>query len=68
MFTGYEHAVLVTNTGYEMLGLGQRYRDRADAENAFDELKNHWARTSGAGVALPRAPCTVASWPPWPWR
>ena len=40
--TGYECAVLVTNTGYEILGLGQLYRDRADAENAFDELKNQW--------------------------
>jgi hypothetical protein len=40
--TGYEHAVLVTNTEYEILSLGQLYRDRADAENAFDELKNQW--------------------------
>ena len=40
--TGYEYAVLVTNTDYELLGLGQLYRDRADAENAFDELKNQW--------------------------
>jgi hypothetical protein len=40
--TGYEYAVLVTNTDYEVLGLGQLYRDRADAENAFDELKNQW--------------------------
>lgn len=40
--TGYEYAVLVTNTNYEMLTLGQLYRDRADAENAFDELKNQW--------------------------
>ena len=24
------------------LSLGQLYRDRADAENAFDELKNQW--------------------------
>ncbi len=40
--TGYEHAVLVTNTSYEILTLGQLYRDRADAENAFDELKNQW--------------------------
>ena len=40
--TGYEHAVLVTNTDYEVLSLGQLYRDRADAENAFDELKNQW--------------------------
>jgi len=40
--TGYEYAVLVTNTDYEILSIGQLYRDRADAENAFDELKNQW--------------------------
>jgi Transposase DDE domain group 1 len=40
--TGYEYAVLVTNTAHAVLGLGQLYRDRADAENAFDELKNQW--------------------------
>jgi len=40
--TGYEYSVLVTNTDYEILSLGQLYRDRADAENAFDELKNQW--------------------------
>ena len=40
--SGYEYAVLVTNTDYEILSLGQLYRDRADAENAFDELKNQW--------------------------
>ena len=40
--TGDEYAVRVTNTDYEILSLGQLYRDRADAENAFDELKNPW--------------------------
>jgi hypothetical protein len=40
--TGYEYAVLVTNLDHEILSLGQLYRDRADAENAFDELKNQW--------------------------
>ena len=40
--TGYEYSVLVTNTGYEIFSIGQLYRDRADAENAFDELKNQW--------------------------
>jgi hypothetical protein len=40
--TGYEYAILVTNTAYEIVSLGQLYRDRADAENAFDELKNQW--------------------------
>jgi len=40
--TGYEYAVLVTNLVHEILSLGQLYRDRADAENTFDELKNQW--------------------------
>lgn len=40
--TGYEYAMLVTNLDHEILSLGQFYRDRADAENAFDELKNQW--------------------------
>jgi hypothetical protein len=34
--------VLVTSVDAEILTLAQLYRDRADAENAFDELKNHW--------------------------
>lgn len=34
--------MLVTNLDHEILSLGQLYRDRADAENAFDELKNQW--------------------------
>jgi len=40
--TGYEYAVLVTHTNDEILSLGQLYRDRAEAGNAFDELKNPW--------------------------
>ena len=39
---GYEYAVLVTNLEHEVFTLGQLYRDRADAENTFDELKNQW--------------------------
>jgi len=38
----YEYAVLVTNTDYPVLTLAQLYRDRADCENHFDELKNQW--------------------------
>jgi hypothetical protein len=37
-----EYAVLVTSLTHEILSVAQRYRDRADAENPFDELKNHW--------------------------
>lgn len=40
--TGYEYAVLVTDLAQEMVALAQLYRDRGDAENAFDELKNQW--------------------------
>lgn len=38
----WEYAVLVTNADYPLQALGQLYRDRADCENGFDELKNQW--------------------------
>lgn len=38
----YEYAVLVTPLEEEVLGIAQLYRDRAEAENVFDELKNQW--------------------------
>jgi hypothetical protein len=38
----YEYAVLVTTLSDPVLTVAQHYRDRADAENNFDELKNHW--------------------------
>lgn len=38
----YEYAVLVTSTAHPILALAQLYRDRADSENNFDELKNQW--------------------------
>ena len=38
----WEYAVLVCNTHYELEHLGQLYRDRADCENGFDEIKNQW--------------------------
>jgi hypothetical protein len=34
--------VLVTNTELDWVAIGQLYRDRADCENGFDELKNQW--------------------------
>jgi hypothetical protein len=33
---------LVTSLDSEILTFGQLYRDRADCENTFDELKNQW--------------------------
>lgn len=38
----YDHVVLVTNEGLPLVGLAQLYRDRADCENVFDEIKNQW--------------------------
>jgi hypothetical protein len=38
----YEYAVLVTSLTDEVCSVAQHYRDRGDAENNFDELKNQW--------------------------
>lgn len=38
----WEYAVLVTNSILPIESMGQMYRDRADCENGFDELKNQW--------------------------
>jgi len=38
----YEYSVLVTDVPYDVCAIAQLYRDRADAENVFDELKNQW--------------------------
>jgi hypothetical protein len=38
----WDYAVLVTNSDYDLASIGQLYRDRADCENGFDELKNQW--------------------------
>ena len=38
----FEYVVLVTNETLPIVGLAQLYRDRADCENVFDEIKNQW--------------------------
>jgi len=38
----FEYSVLVTNDRLSVEGLAQLYRDRADCENVFDEIKNQW--------------------------
>lgn len=38
----YEYVVLVTNLKENLLSLLHLYRQRADVENAYDELKNQW--------------------------
>jgi len=52
----YEHAVLVTNwEQQELLAIAQIYRDRGDAENMFDELKNQWGWTGFSTADLKRS-------------
>lgn len=41
----YEYTVLVTSLGDEVRSVAQLYRDRAEAENILDELKNQWGWT-----------------------
>lgn len=41
-FKAYEYSVLVTNLEDEVVSIVQHYRDRADCENVFDEIKNQW--------------------------
>lgn len=38
----FEYAVLVTSLKDEVISIVKHYRDRADCENNFDEIKNHW--------------------------
>lgn len=40
--TCWEYTVLVTHSDYDLAAIGQLYRDRADCENGFDEIKNQW--------------------------
>ena len=38
----FEHIVLVTNLTTDRVGLTDLYLQRADSENAYDELRNQW--------------------------
>lgn len=40
--SAYEYQILVTNLDDHISTIAQHYRDRADCENNFDELKNQW--------------------------
>ena len=52
----YEHAVLVTSWGEkDLLAVSQAYRERADSENMFDELKNQWGWTGFSTQDLKRS-------------
>lgn len=52
----FEYAVLVTSLqSKDFLMISQLYRDRAEAENIFDELKNQWGWTGYTTQDLKRS-------------
>lgn len=52
----YEYGALVTNwEETDLLAVSQMYRDRGDAENQFDELKNQWGWRGYATADLKRS-------------
>jgi len=52
----FEHTVLVTNwEERDLHAVSQAYRDRADTENMFDELKNQWGWTGFSTEDLKRS-------------
>jgi hypothetical protein len=55
----YEYVLLVTNTDWELVGLGRLYRERADSENTIDELKRQWGW--GGFVTRDLLRCQVAA-------
>jgi hypothetical protein len=67
----WEYAVLVTDVDYPIESVAQLYRDRADAENAFDELKNQWGLSGfttqdiNRCQTMARACALVYNW--WSW-
>jgi hypothetical protein len=67
----WEYAVLVTDVNYPIEAIGQLYRDRADAENGFDELKNQWGLSGFTTQDIKRCQTTaracalVYNW--WSW-
>lgn len=67
----WEYAVLVTDVDCPVESVGLLYRDRADAENAFDELKNQWGLSGfttqdiNRCQTMARACALVYNW--WSW-
>ena len=55
----WEYQVLVTSLVEQLGSFGQLYRDRADGENIFDELKNQWGW--GGFVTQDLARCRLAA-------
>ncbi len=67
----WDYAVLVSNADYTLAQIGQLYRDRADCENGFDEIKNQWGwggystQDIGRCALSARAVALIYNW--WSW-
>lgn len=67
----WEYTVLVTDVEYPLESIAALYRDRADCENGFDELKNQWGLSGFTTRDLNRCQTTaracalVYNW--WSW-
>ena len=55
----WEYAVMVTDAKYPLEAMGQLYRDRADCENGFDELKNQWGASGFTAQDINRCQTTA---------
>jgi hypothetical protein len=55
----FEYSVLVTSLDAEVMTIVQHYRDRADCENNFDEIKNQWGW--GGFVTQKIKPCRLVA-------
>ncbi|NOR80230.1 MAG: transposase [Methyloprofundus sp.] len=55
----FEYSVLVTSLDAEVVTIVQHYRDRADCENNFDEIKNQWGW--GGFVTQKIKPCRLVA-------
>ena len=67
----WEYTVLATDVDYPLKAVAQLYRDRADCENGFDELKNQWGLSGFTTQDIARCQTTaragslVYNW--WSW-
>lgn len=57
----WEYTVLVTDATFPLESIAQLYRDRADCENGFDEIKNQWGLSGFTTQDIKRCQTTARS-------
>ena len=55
----WAYAVMVTDAAHPIEAIGQLYRDRADCESGFDELKNQWGLSGFTTQGINRCQTTA---------